>query len=696
MTPLNLLHAARFRVVAICLGLLLAQSINQLFLWSRAAADRETGQQAAQMQRRLADIPQILRLQNLYKGLDWTMAVNALGGDPNWNQKAQEAVSNADKKLGEQLATLQGVDPEVVKTIREELNRASRHAIGAVDMMRRNDLPSAELSAQIYRDSLDRADQLLYGIVRREQAALEAVQDRLVSRSSRTLVLYGVMTLVSFVLGAALILLVFRSYVRPLGRAVKAIRQINAGAATVELPEPTHDEFGEMAAVLRQFVSQTEHLRALAYTDELTGLASRARVMMDLAAAQPDWDRSATALIYLDLDNFRALNESLGHQVGDSFLVEVANRLRSLLPADAIISRFSGDEFVILINGQPNDESLVEGMLQLSDRVLLGIAAPYTYGDQQLTLSASIGIALAPRDGFTSEDLLASASAAVNLAKRSGRNNTQFTSNKLTEAARRQITLLSDIRRGIDLVEFEPFYQPIVNVVTGKIEGAEALLRWRHPVRGVVFPLDFIRTAEDSGLIGMLGNACLEKVCVFSRTLKQQNRNLPLCVNLSARQLDDEKIISSIESLCAQHQILPAELSFEITESAVMRNPERNLRVLTGIRALGHRLSVDDFGTGYSSLSYLERFPVDRIKIDRSFVVKIESSKATRAIVSATVTLASKLGLDVVAEGVDAPEQTRILADLGCALQQGFLYAQALPPDEFSRWVAKPPKLQRA
>jgi EAL domain-containing protein (putative c-di-GMP-specific phosphodiesterase class I) len=307
-----------------------------------------------------------------------------------------------------------------------------------------------------------------------------------------------------------------------------------------------------------------------------------------------------------------------------------------------------------------------------------------------LTTTGSLGIAVGPRDGVTPEDLLTSASAAVYLAKQQGRNNAQFASSKLTEEARQQVTLLSDIRRGLEGGEFEPFYQPILDVHSGRTVAAEALVRWRHPVRGLVFPADFIRTAEDSGLIGDLGMACMTRACAYSQELKHGGRRLPLSVNLSARQLDDERIVSVIDQLCARHQVAPGDLSFEITESAVMQHPDRNLRILKDIRSLGHRLSVDDFGTGYSSLSYLERFPVDRIKIDRSFVLKVESSKATRAIVTATVTLAENLGMDVVAEGVDSPDQMRRLTDLGCHLQQGFLFAKALSPEDMTGWLARP------
>jgi EAL domain-containing protein (putative c-di-GMP-specific phosphodiesterase class I) len=301
-------------------------------------------------------------------------------------------------------------------------------------------------------------------------------------------------------------------------------------------------------------------------------------------------------------------------------------------------------------------------------------------------MSVSIGIAVYPGDGEHGEQLVSSADAAMYLAKRSGRNNAKFASPELTGDARRQLVQISDIRRGLEEGEFEPFYQPVLDVTAGRVVGAEALLRWRHPQRGIVAAGEFIPAAEDSGLIHALGERCLVKACEHAAAWGDSNP-IRISVNLSARQIEDRTAIGMLDRLHRSGGHVKG-LDFEITESAILQQVDRAQETLAQIRALGHHLSVDDFGTGYSSMVYLQRFPISRIKIDRSFVSRMETSREAHAFVSATIALARSLDLEVVAEGVETVSQARKLQSLGCTLQQGYYFTAALPAAEFEAWCS--------
>jgi EAL domain-containing protein (putative c-di-GMP-specific phosphodiesterase class I) len=283
------------------------------------------------------------------------------------------------------------------------------------------------------------------------------------------------------------------------------------------------------------------------------------------------------------------------------------------------------------------------------------------------------------------------------LAKRQGRNNAQFASPNLTGDARRHLATVADIRRGLENGEFEPFYQPIVDVDTGLVVGAEALLRWRHPKRGVVAAAEFIPAAEASGLIHVLGEECMLRACTQAEKWSSNSPHpVRISVNLSARQIEDRTAIPMLEALHASRSAGAKGLDIEITETAILQQLDRAQETLTQIRELGHRLSVDDFGTGYSSLVYIQRFPVSRIKIDQSFVARVETSREAQAIIAATVALAKSLELEVVAEGVESASQARHLRTMGCTLQQGYYFTRALPADEFEAWRGKLGQLVRA
>jgi predicted signal transduction protein with EAL and GGDEF domain len=359
------------------------------------------------------------------------------------------------------------------------------------------------------------------------------------------------------------------------------------------------------------------------------------------------------------------------------------------VPDEALVCRYSGDKFTVLLQGIPDwdVETLQAHLREITGNVLRGMCEPFQLGGDVLPMSVSIGIAVFPADGQNSELLVSSADAAMYLAKRSGRNNAKFASPELTGDARRQLAIAADVRRGLESGEFEPFYQPVVDVSVGRVVGAEALLRWRHPQRGIVVASEFIPAAEDSGLIHALGERCLIKACEQAAQWGSGGGEpIRVSVNLSARQIEDRTAIGMLERLHANGGRGAKDMDFEITETAILQHVDRAQETLTQIRALGHKLSVDDFGTGYSSMVYLQRFPISRIKIDRSFVSRMETSREAHAIVSATIALARSLDLEVVAEGVETASQARQLQSLGCTLQQGYYFTAALPAAEFEVW----------
>lgn len=533
----------------------------------------------------------------------------------------------------------------------------------------------------------------------RERLKADEISRDQLARARAAVQLAVIIVLIALLLGVLLSLLILRSIVRPLQSTVAVLRQINAGETMVDMPPLSNNEFGDMAQALRQFRDQAERLRHLAYTDELTGLGNRAHFDEALRAAVTEAGKagSSLALLYVDLDNFSAVNDSLGHGAGDRYLHEAGLRLHRFALLEAQVWRYSGDKFTLLLDTQSvgDSESWRERIVAQAELILRGLSEPFLLDGHLLPMSVSIGVAVFPADGSSGEQLTSSADAAMYLVKESGRNGMRFANPALTANARNDLVMAADIRRGLENHEFEPFYQPIVDVVRGRVVGAEALLRWRHPQRGIRTAYEFIATAEASGMVHALGEACLTQVCARIAHWQREADPIWISANLSTRQIEDRSIIGLLESLHRRHGFSPEGLTLEITESAMLEQVERAQQTLEEVRSMGYRLGVDDFGTGYSSFVYLQRFPVDKIKVDRSFVDKLDSSRAAVAIVAATVALAQSLDLEVVAEGVETEAQMRRLVELGCHLQQGYYYTRALPTAEFETWRANwvPPTL---
>jgi diguanylate cyclase len=429
-----------------------------------------------------------------------------------------------------------------------------------------------------------------------------------------------------------------------------------------------------------------KQLRYLATHDALTGLPNR--VLMDDRLSQSivlaDRQGQTFALLLLDLDRFKLVNDSLGHRAGDELLKEVAQRLRGVVRDIDTVARLGGDEFVLIIT--PSAEP--DAAQQVAKRIINVMQPSVRVAGIEVHTSPSIGIAFYPGDAATMETLLAHADAAMYCAKQRGRNNFQCFTPGMNTATQEKVRLESDLRIALEQKQFELHYQPKVNTASGLMHGAEALLRWRHPVRGAIPPSKFIPIAEESGLIGSIGAWVVREACRQARAW--QVSGLPplrVAVNLSASQFRQGDIVSMIGDALAQAGLEPHFLEVELTESAVMNDPEESIAILEKLSTMGVLVSVDDFGTGYSSMSYLRRFPIDKLKIDRSFISEIMSRSEDASIVRAIISLAHSLKLKVVAEGVESTEQLEFLRSLGCDQYQGFHYSPALPASQFETLV---------
>lgn len=438
-------------------------------------------------------------------------------------------------------------------------------------------------------------------------------------------------------------------------------------------------------------VEATQKLLHLAYHDPLTGLPNRLAFesQLELAIRSAERDGRQVALMLIDLDHFKTVNDTLGHPVGDELLKSVALRLRDCVRASDIVARLGGDEFVVV---QPDIDSAMAAV-SLAGKVRHRLAEEaHVIGPHQLFATPSIGISLYPTDGRDRETLLRNADVAMYHAKDAGRNNYQFYARSMNEAAGERLRLENALRRALASVtpEHSPFalhFQPQIDTRTGAVAGLEALARWRDPELGDVPPSRFIRIAEESGLIQPLGDWVIWETCRQVRRFRDAGIALRVAVNISAQQLRHENLPALIRGVLSCYDLGAADLELEITESTAMQNPELTLSILDQLSDMGMLLAIDDFGTGYSSLAYLKHLPIQRLKLDRSFVKDLETDLNDAAICSATVALGHKLGLELVAEGVETAGQRDFLAGLGCDFVQGFLYSRPLPADAVIEFV---------
>ncbi|MGK5027865.1 EAL domain-containing protein [Janthinobacterium sp. RB2R34] len=431
---------------------------------------------------------------------------------------------------------------------------------------------------------------------------------------------------------------------------------------------------GEIAE-RRQAEARVHHM---AYHDSLTGLPNRALLADRLERAMLASQRSGgkLAVMFIDLDRFKNINDSLGHMTGDILLKEVAARLCRAVRTSDTVARLGGDEFVVLVPGIRGAEEAAT----VAAKIIESLTPAFPLEGHVLHITPSIGICLYPDDGADVDALMRHADAAMYHAKANGRNNYQFFTQKMNQAAAIHFDLESSLRTALAQDQFELYYQPVIDIATRTLHGMEVLLRWRRPGHGLVMPDRFIPILEENGMIVSVGAWVMRKACEQSMAwLRQGLQPVPLAVNLSPRQFMHTGLVASIGAVLEESGIAPALLEFEITETALMQQGEQTLEILRQINAMGLRLSIDDFGTGYSSLAYLKRFPVRKVKIDRAFIKDLETSAEDRAIVSAIIALADSLQLSTVAEGVETEQQFALLQGKGCRYAQGYLFSAPMP-----------------
>jgi diguanylate cyclase (GGDEF)-like protein/PAS domain S-box-containing protein len=436
-----------------------------------------------------------------------------------------------------------------------------------------------------------------------------------------------------------------------------------------------------------------ERAEFLATRDALTGLPNRVLLNDRLEQAIMNGARSRTGLafMFIDLDRFKTINDSLGHQVGDELLKNVAKRLFACIRASDTVARLGGDEFAVILENLRDDDD--EGAQQVAEKMIASMATPMLIENQHLNTSCSIGISLYPVDGRDSATLMKHADVAMYYAKEKGRNNYQFFSAQMNERAQERLAIENYLRLALRRNELLLHYQPRIDIVNGQMVGVEALIRWQHPRRGLLGPSKFIGIAEDSGLIVPIGEWVLENACNQAREWQRSiDPGLRISVNLSVGQVvDGSRLYAAVERALAVSGIPPATLELELTESLLMQNIDEKAALLNRLARLGVGLAIDDFGTGYSSLSYLKKLPVHAIKIDSSFVQDIDSDPNDEAIIRAILAMAHSLRLKVVAEGVETGAQFERLKELGCDEYQGYYTSPPLPVAEFeARFAARP------
>ncbi|HEY5037526.1 MAG TPA: EAL domain-containing protein [bacterium] len=429
-----------------------------------------------------------------------------------------------------------------------------------------------------------------------------------------------------------------------------------------------------------------ETIRRQAFYDVLTNLPNRTlfKDRLEQAMKHAHRNKQMLGIIVLDLDRFKNINETLGHLLGDKLLIAVAERLLGLLNESETIARFGGDEFTLLL---PQVNSIEEAT-QHAQKIIEVLAAPFKLNNHELHVTTSIGIAFYPDDGENSEILLKNVETAMYRAKEQGRNNYQLYASIMNVSAFKQLLMENSLRRALEKGEFVVYYQPQVEIETNKIIGAEALIRWKHPDLGLVFPTEFIGLAEETGLIVPIGEWVIRKVCAQSKEWQVAGHpKICISVNLSARQFQQHNLVSTIARILQETGLDPQYLGMEITESIAMKNADFTISALNELKKMGIHLSLDDFGTGYSSLSYLKRFPLETLKIDRSFVRDITTDPNDAAIVTAVVALSHSLKLSVVAEGVETEGQLAFLKTQHCDHVQGYFYSHPLSEENFLKYL---------
>ncbi|RNF39964.1 EAL domain-containing protein [Planococcus salinus] len=434
---------------------------------------------------------------------------------------------------------------------------------------------------------------------------------------------------------------------------------------------------GRQLLVINRNNKLVKEYRHLAYHDPLTGLNNRASFTETVENSLKKHKTDKMALLLIDLDRFKVVNDTLGHLVGDQILIKTADRLRQALGEEASLFRLGGDEFVIIISDTTERECSVT-----AEHLLKNFQEPFSVGDYEINVTPSIGISIYPDHGVNSEDLLKNADAAMYTAKENGKNNFSFYNSELNSIMTRKLKIENELRKAIESEQFILHYQPKVDLPTKRFIGMEALLRWEHPELGWITPGEFIPIAEETGQIVSIGEWVLKEACKQNKAW-QENGFSPLCVsvNVSVLQFQQDDFLLTVKEALEESGLEPQFLELEITES-IMQNIRESVKILESLRAMGIKTSIDDFGTGYSSLNILQELPIDTIKIDKSFIDGIGSTNQ-QAMVKTIIDLGVNLNLTVVAEGIESEQQMEALIHSNCNIGQGFLFSRAVAPEDF-------------
>jgi len=476
-----------------------------------------------------------------------------------------------------------------------------------------------------------------------------------------------------------------RNITRPLQDLTQAVDQIRAGTYDVSLSVQRRDELGVLAEGLQLMQtavqSRDQSIRRLAYQDTLTGVMNRTAFGAALGKALNEADGAPIAVAVINLDRFRRINEHLGYSVGDAVLTKMAARLLAVPSVNAAVARLAADQFAAF--AQLRD---AQGLQAWGTSLIMALADPVFVEAQPIDITATLGLALAVDDSKSPDEMMRCADLALEHARREKRALAIY-EDALKPAARDQLSLLGELRHAVEHDELRLFYQPKIELPTGRVAGAEVLLRWQHPTRGLLYPVDFIPFAEQTGFIRRLTRWTLDHAIAQGARWRNSGSALALAVNISADDIGDVRLDSRIACLLTRHQLPPQLLTVELTESGFIEDPTRALRMLDAISALGVSLSIDDFGTGYSSLSHLARMPVHEVKIDRSFVQGLESDPEFAPVVRSAIDMGHGLGLKVVAEGIETEAAATRLREFGCDVGQGYLYAKPMPLEAFEAWL---------
>ncbi|WP_342118694.1 putative bifunctional diguanylate cyclase/phosphodiesterase [Pseudoduganella sp. OTU4001] len=500
------------------------------------------------------------------------------------------------------------------------------------------------------------------------------------------------LTVAGIIICAVASVLTAKRIAQPLRQLADTAKRLEQGDYKIDIASSRADEIGALANAfgsMRDGIAKREQeIKRLAYWDPLTNLPNRAQFLLKLNDSLADAKKrgGSVYVLMMDLDRFKHVNDVMGHSFGDALLKQVAGRLQQLLANrrhQASVARLGGDEFAVLLPGSDLGQAMV-----VASEILQALESPLSLDEQMVDIGAGIGIAGYPEHGADGEELLGKTEIAMYTAKQRNDGAVVY-DESIDQGSQQSLSLLTELRQAVENNELRLFVQPKITFATGQVVGAEALVRWQHPVRGNVFPDQFIPFAEQTGFIRVLTQWVLERSAELCHTLAQQGIHLKISVNLSTRDLLDQDLPVKFGEIFMRHQVSPGAFCLEITESAIMDDPVRAQQTLERLHAMGCDLSIDDFGTGYSSLAYLKRLPVDELKIDKSFVLNMANDVGDAKIVRSTIDLGHNMGLRVVAEGVEGEAAWNILAEMGCDQGQGYFMSRPMPASDMAAWVEK-------